>query len=77
MVRVKADPAFRGELIVEATNAFLMGNMETGKALLRDYLNATENPLPISSGNCRSTRRACAICSVRKGTRPSGISSAF
>ena len=43
MARVKSDPAFRGELIVEATNAFLMGDMETGKALLRDYLNATES----------------------------------
>jgi hypothetical protein len=43
MARVKSDPAFRGELIVEATNAFLMDDMETGKALLRDYLNATES----------------------------------
>ncbi len=43
MARVKSDPAFRGELIVEATNAFLRGDMETGKALLRDYLNATES----------------------------------
>jgi len=31
MARVKSDPAFRGELIVEATNAFLMDDMETGK----------------------------------------------
>jgi len=43
MARVKSDPAFRSELIVEATNAFLMDDMETGKALLRDYLNATES----------------------------------
>ena len=33
MARVKSDPAFRGELIVEATNAFLMD--ETRK---RDWL---------------------------------------
>jgi len=43
MARVKSDPAFRGELIVEATNAFLMDDMEAGKTLLRDYLNATES----------------------------------
>ena len=43
MARVKSDPTFRGELIVEATNAFLMDDMETGKGLLRDYLNATES----------------------------------
>ena len=43
MARVKSDPAFRGELIVEATNAFLIDDVETGKALLRDYLNATKS----------------------------------
>ena len=41
MARVKSDPDFRSGLIVEATNAFLMGDIETGKVLLRDYLNAT------------------------------------
>ncbi len=43
MARVKSDPSFGSELIVEATNAFLTGEMEIGKALLRDYLNATES----------------------------------
>ena len=41
--RVKSDPDFRDVLIVEATHAFLMDDMETGKALLRDYLNASES----------------------------------
>ena len=41
--RAKSDLAFRGELIIEATNAFLMDDMETGKALLLDYLNATKS----------------------------------
>lgn len=40
--RVLQDPEFRKELIIEATNAFLEGDIDTGKALLRDYLNATE-----------------------------------
>ncbi len=48
MARVKTDPAFRTELIVESTNAFLTGDMETGKALLRDYLNATESVAEIA-----------------------------
>lgn len=43
MARVKKDPVFRGELIIEATNALLEGDVETGKGLLRDYLNATES----------------------------------
>jgi hypothetical protein len=42
MLRAKKDPDFRQELIVEATNAFLEGGFDTGKRLLRDYLNATE-----------------------------------
>jgi hypothetical protein len=29
-------------LIIKATNAFLDGDLDTGKTLLRDYLNATE-----------------------------------
>lgn len=43
MARVKRDPVFRGELIIEATNVLLEGDVETGKGLLRDYLNATES----------------------------------
>ena len=43
VARAKSDQAFRSELIIEATNAFLAGEIETGKALLRDYLNGTES----------------------------------
>jgi DNA-binding phage protein len=60
MSRVKKDPAFRSELIVEATNAFLAGDIETGKSLLRDYLNATEALPTIASEldlNEKSIRR--------------------
>jgi len=42
MRRAKQDPVFRQGLIVEAINAFLDGDVDTGKGLLRDYLNATE-----------------------------------
>jgi len=42
MVRAREDADFRKALIVEATNAFLDGDLDTGKHLLRDYLNATE-----------------------------------
>ena len=42
MARAKADKEFREELIVEATNALLEGDIDTGKSLIRDYLNATE-----------------------------------
>jgi DNA-binding phage protein len=41
MARAQRDPEFRGALLIEATDAFLAGDIDTGKALLRDYLNAT------------------------------------
>lgn len=42
MARAKADKEFREELIIEATNALLDGDIDVGKSLIRDYLNATE-----------------------------------
>ena len=45
MARVKSHPAFRGELIVEATNAFLMDDMETPYASgLSPLMHKTERP---------------------------------
>ncbi|MEX1325331.1 MAG: transcriptional regulator [Desulfobacterales bacterium] len=60
MQRVKQDPDFRQSLILEATNALLDGDLDTGKSLLRDYLNATE-ALPAVAAeleqNVKSIRR--------------------
>jgi DNA-binding phage protein len=42
MARAKVDKEFREELIIEATNALLEGDIDTGKSLIKDYLNATE-----------------------------------
>ena len=39
--RVRRDAAFRKELLRESVESFLMGDIETGKAVLRDYINAT------------------------------------
>ncbi|HNQ84579.1 MAG TPA: transcriptional regulator [Deltaproteobacteria bacterium] len=41
--RVRNDPAFRAHLLEEALNCFLAGDIDAGKSLLRDYLNATES----------------------------------
>jgi len=40
-VRGERDPAFRVALLEEALDAFLNADLETGKLLLRDYVNAT------------------------------------
>jgi len=39
--RAQSDPAFRVALLEEALDAFLDNDLETGKLLLRDYVNAT------------------------------------
>jgi DNA-binding phage protein len=39
--RAARDPAFREALLVEAAEQLLAGELETGKAVLRDYINAT------------------------------------
>jgi DNA-binding phage protein len=39
--RVERDPAFRKELLIEGIESFLSGDVDTGKAVLRDYVNAT------------------------------------
>ena len=39
--RVQRDPAFRRELLREGLETLLNGDVETGKTVLRDYINAT------------------------------------
>jgi len=39
--RVKRDPAFRKALLREGIESFLSGDVETGKTVLRDFINAT------------------------------------
>ena len=39
--RANKDAAFRAALLTEGVEAFLGGDVETGKAVLRDYINAT------------------------------------
>lgn len=39
--RVERDPKFRAALLTEAVQEMLNGDMDVGKAVLRDYINAT------------------------------------
>ena len=39
--RAERDPAFRDALLKEAVECLLSGDVETGKLVLRDYVNAT------------------------------------
>ncbi len=39
--RVRRDPEFREELLKEGIQCLLSGEVNTGQAILRDYINAT------------------------------------
>ena len=39
--RAEADPSYRYGLLTESIESMLSGDLETGKLLLRDYVNAT------------------------------------
>lgn len=39
--RAQRDAAFREALLTEGVEALLAGDLDTGKAVLRDYINAT------------------------------------
>ncbi len=39
--RAQRDPAFREELFKEGVQCLLAGDVDTGKTILRDYINAT------------------------------------
>ncbi len=39
--RTETDPAFRRQMLTEAVNELLAGDLDAGKAMLRDYINAT------------------------------------
>lgn len=55
--RAKADARYRAAMLTEAINELLAGDLGTGKAMLRDYVNATitferlarETGLPVKS----------------------------
>ena len=41
VARAQRDPKYRQALFTEAINAYLSGDVRTGKAILRDLVNAT------------------------------------
>ena len=40
--RIERDPDFREELLKEGIECLLSGDVDTGKAVLRDYINFTK-----------------------------------
>jgi hypothetical protein len=54
--RVKRDPGFRKALLREGIENFLSGDVETGKIILRDFINATVGFAKLSNVTHRSAK---------------------
>jgi len=54
--RVKRDPGFRKALLREGIENFLSGDVETGKIILRDFINATVGFTKLSDVTQRSAK---------------------
>ena len=54
--RVQRDPAFRRELLREGIENLLGGDVETGKTVLRDYINATIGFVELAEATHRSSK---------------------
>ena len=86
LARAQRDARFRSAMLTEAINALLSGDLDTGKAMLRDYVNATvtfdvtsTNGAPASSivwplGGCPPTSGASPFIARCTITLPTGTS---
>jgi DNA-binding phage protein len=54
--RVGRDPAFRAALLREGIETLLSGDVATGKAVLRDYINATVGFEPLAGATGIATK---------------------
>jgi len=54
--RVKRDPGFRRALLREGIENFISGDVETGKIMLRDFINATVGFAKLSGVTRRSAK---------------------
>jgi DNA-binding phage protein len=54
--RVNRDPGFRNALLREGIENFLSGDVETGKIILRDFINATVGFSKLSDVTHRSAK---------------------
>jgi len=66
--RTRRDRKYREELLREGVECLLAGDLDTGKAILRDYINATIGFEKLSRLTGGRPRASCA-CSVPGGTR--------
>src|SRR6185437_2147326 len=63
--RVASDPAFKEVLLAEGLNALLEGDLDTGNAVLRGYINATVGFEALSDATGTPAKRLMRMFSPR------------
>jgi DNA-binding phage protein len=62
---IRENPAFRRELLVNAANALLAGDLDTAKAILRMYVNGAVGFIPLAAALGHSSKTLMRILSPR------------
>ncbi len=65
LARVRRDAAFRRALLQEGIGCLLAGDVETGKTVLRDYINATVGFEKLGTATRRSPKSLMRMFSAR------------
>jgi len=71
--RAQADAEFRVALLEEALDAFLNNDLETGKLLLRDYVNATVGFEALAEGLHKSPKSLMRMLSEEGNPRADNL----
>jgi len=67
---IRENPAFRRELLVNAANALLAGDLDTAKAILRMYVNGAVGFIPLAAASATPPRPSCASSAPAATPRP-------
>lgn len=71
--RAQRDPSFRKELLREAIESLIAGDMETAKTVLRDYINATVGFTELAEATHRSSKSLMRMLGPRGNPRASNL----
>ena len=71
--RAERDPEFRVGLLQEALDAFLNADLETGKVMLRDYVNATVGFEELGAALDKSPKSLMRMLSERGNPRADNL----
>jgi DNA-binding phage protein len=72
-LRAERDPTFRVGLLEEAVDAFLEADLDTGKLLLRDYVNATLGFETLGSELAKSPKSLMRMLSAEGNPRADNL----